>query len=51
MPSTSPLAAACRDEIELRFDRPFAFAVVHRASGLALFSGEVHSPEKWSGQA
>lgn len=40
-----------RDEIELRFDRPFAFAVVHRASGLALFSGEVHSPEKWSGQA
>ncbi|KAL4443399.1 hypothetical protein ABPG75_011136 [Micractinium tetrahymenae] len=40
-----------RDEIELRFDRPFAFAVVHKASGLALFSGEVHSPEKWSGQA
>lgn len=40
-----------RDEIELRFDRPFAFAVVHKASGLALFSGEVHAPEEWSGQA
>ncbi|KAL4429192.1 hypothetical protein ABPG77_010171 [Micractinium sp. CCAP 211/92] len=40
-----------RDEIELRFDRPFAFAVVHGPSGLALFSGEVHSPEEWNGQA
>ncbi|PSC75539.1 ase inhibitor I4 serpin [Micractinium conductrix] len=36
-----------REEIELRFDRPFVFAVVHRESGLALFSGEVHRPEAW----
>ena len=38
---------ARREEIELRFDRPFVFAVVHRASRLALFCGEVHQPEAW----
>lgn len=43
------LRAAFRPEPELfvRFDRPFAFAVVHEASGLALFVGEVYSPERW----
>jgi serpin B len=35
----------CREEMELRFDRPFIFAVVHAPSGLALFCGEVHNPE------
>lgn len=34
-----------REEMELRFDRPFIFAVVHGPSGLALFCGEVHNPE------
>lgn len=37
-----------RPELELRFDRPFAFAVVHGPTGLALFCGEVHKPEEFS---
>jgi serine protease inhibitor len=46
--ASSPfLVLPCREEIELRFDRPFVFAVVHRASRLALFCGEVHQPEAW----
>ena len=32
-------------ELEVRFDRPFFFAVVHEPSGLALFAGQVHRPE------
>ncbi|EFN56639.1 hypothetical protein CHLNCDRAFT_51632 [Chlorella variabilis] len=39
---------ACGPELELRFDRPFAFAVVHGPTGLALFCGEVHKPEEFS---
>jgi hypothetical protein len=39
----------CRPELELRFDRPFAFAVVHAPTGLALFAGEVHRPKEWKG--
>lgn len=34
-------------ELNLRFDRPFAFAVAHRPSGTALFVGEVQAPEAW----
>lgn len=34
-------------EVEVRFDRPFAFAVVSKAQGLALFVGEVWKPEEW----
>lgn len=37
----------CREEIELKFDRPFVFAVVHGPTGLALFAGEVYTPEAW----
>jgi serpin B len=40
----------CREQIELRFDRPFVFAVVHAPTGLALFTGEVHSPEEWKAE-
>ena len=36
-----------REEIELKFDRPFVFAVVHGPTGLALFAGEVYKPEQW----
>lgn len=36
-----------REEIELKFDRPFVFAVVHGPTGLALFAGEVYTPEVW----
>ena len=32
-------------ELEVRFDRPFFYAVVHEPSGLALFAGQVHRPE------
>lgn len=42
-----PWLPVCREQIELRFDRPFIFAVVHAPSGLALFTGEVHKPEEW----
>lgn len=31
--------------LDIRFDRPFVFGVVHRASGAALFVGEVLEPE------
>jgi serpin B len=41
------LPDACRDEIELKFDRPFVFAVVHGPTSLALFAGEVYKPEAW----
>ena len=34
-------------ELLLRLDRPFVFVVVHEESGLALFTGEVYTPEKW----
>ncbi|KAI7837490.1 hypothetical protein COHA_008681 [Chlorella ohadii] len=37
-----------REEIELKFDRPFVFAVVHGPTGLALFAGEVYKPEAWT---
>ncbi len=33
----------------LTFDRPFAMAVVHGATGTVLFMGEVLKPERWSG--
>lgn len=36
-----------KEEVVLRFDRPFVFAVVHGPSGLALFCGEVYKPEEW----
>lgn len=36
-------------ELSLRFDRPFALAVLARPSGAALFLGEVHAPEPWAG--
>lgn len=32
-------------ELEVRFDRPFFFSIVHEPSGLALFAGQVHRPE------
>lgn len=35
--------------LQLKFDRPFAFAVVHRVSNTALFMGEVMEPESWAG--
>jgi serpin B len=43
------LRAAFRPEPELfvKFDRPFAFAVVHESTGLALFVGDVYQPERW----
>lgn len=34
-------------ELYVRFDRPFVFSIVHEASGLALFIGEVYKPEVW----
>ncbi|KAL4443547.1 hypothetical protein ABPG75_011284 [Micractinium tetrahymenae] len=37
--------AAPQHFLDIRFDRPFAFGVVHRASGAALFVGEVLQPE------
>jgi serine protease inhibitor len=33
----------------LKFDRPFAFAVVHHGTGAALFAGELRQPEAWGG--
>ena len=35
--------------LELRFDRPFVFAVQHRASGAVLFLGGVDMPEPFTG--
>ncbi|KAI7837489.1 hypothetical protein COHA_008680 [Chlorella ohadii] len=35
--------------IDLRFDRPFVFDIVHDATGLALFVGDIYRPEEWSG--
>ena len=37
----------CRLTLDLIFDRPFLFAVVHEPTGLVLFCGEVLRPEKW----
>lgn len=37
--------------IELRFDRPFVFDIVHEESGLALFNGEIYKVEEWKAQA
>ena len=34
-------------ELDLKFDRPFAFSVLHPASGAALFVGTVEAPEAW----
>ncbi len=36
----------CREPLEFKFDRPFIFEIVHEASGLELFTGEVYVPEK-----
>lgn len=36
----------CRQPLEFKFDRPFIFDIVHEASGLELFTGEVYVPEK-----
>lgn len=36
--------------VVVRLDRPFVFAVTHRATGAALFVGEVHEPEGWKGE-
>ena len=35
--------------MDLRFDRPFVFDIVHDASGLQLFTSEVLRPEAWTG--
>ncbi|PRW50775.1 ase inhibitor I4 serpin isoform A [Chlorella sorokiniana] len=34
--------------IDLRFDRPFVFDIVHDATGLALFIGDIYKPEEWT---
>ncbi|EFN56846.1 hypothetical protein CHLNCDRAFT_57532 [Chlorella variabilis] len=33
--------------VDLRFDRPFLFSIVHCPSGLALFNGQIYKPEEW----
>ncbi len=38
------------EELLLRFDRPFLFALVHLPSGAALFAGAVTQPEAWGRQ-
>lgn len=35
-----------RPPLEFNFDRPFIFDIVHQASGLELFTGEIYVPEK-----
>lgn len=37
----------CSPPIDLRFDRPFVFDIVHDATGLALFVGDIYKPETW----
>lgn len=34
-------------ELIIRCDRPFVFTILHEASGLALFAGEIYKPEQW----
>ena len=34
-------------ELVITFDRPFVFTIVHEASGMDLFVGEVYKPEEW----
>lgn len=36
--------------MDLRFDRPFVFNIVHDDTGLELFTGEIYRPEQWSGE-
>lgn len=35
-----------RQPLEFNFDRPFVFEIVHAASGLELFTGEIYVPEE-----
>ena len=37
-------------ELNIRFDRPFALAVVHLPTGAALFVGSVEAPEAWAAE-
>ena len=36
-----------QEELEVRFDRPFMFVVVHVPTSTALFVSEVYEPERW----
>lgn len=45
------LAPLCSPPVELRFDRPFQFIIAHWPSGLAVFNGEIYTPEEWSSTA
>lgn len=36
-------------ELFVKFDKPFVFSVVHNATGLLLFAGEIREPEVWKG--
>ena len=38
----------CSPPIDMRVDRPFVFDIVHDATGLQLFTGEIYTPEKWA---
>lgn len=33
--------------MDLRFDRPFVFDIVHDETGLALFVGDIYKVEEW----
>ncbi|KAL4429193.1 hypothetical protein ABPG77_010172 [Micractinium sp. CCAP 211/92] len=43
---TSAPGGPVKEPLEFKFDRPFIFEIVHEASGLELFTGEVYVPEK-----
>ncbi|MFG2888837.1 hypothetical protein [Streptomyces sp. NPDC048248] len=44
----TPYRALC---VSARYDRPFGFLAVHRASGLVLVAGWVTEPDLWPGRA
>ncbi|MEV0369031.1 serpin family protein [Streptomyces sp. NPDC050636] len=46
VPQTPPYEARL---VSARYDRPFGFLAVHRASGLALVAGWVTDPDVWDG--
>lgn len=46
-PASPPLPFSCSPPIDLRFDRPFSFDIVHDQSGLELFNGEIYKPDEW----